>query len=250
MTTEALSGPAAPRPEHAGRRDRKKLATRQALVLAALELVAQRGFSHVTVEDIAAAADVSTRTFFNYFPSKEAAIIGEGPEELEALRADLLAQPDELPPLEALRATMLSAIDRREREAEAFGPGRPAWLHRCQLVNSEPVLRAALAAHGAAVERILTSALASRLGVDPEADPYPAVAVLAATGATRAAVMFWGRTGGRVPIRQVVEAAFDLLAAGLADHGRAGRARAAQRGRGARRAQLASPAPASREATR
>ena len=62
-----------------GRRDRKKHATRQALRDAALQLVTERGFANVTVEDIAEAVDVATRTFFNYFPSKEAAVIGADP---------------------------------------------------------------------------------------------------------------------------------------------------------------------------
>src|SRR5579862_6721191 len=76
-----------------GRRDRKKNATRRALREAALQLVAERGFAHVTVEDIAQAADVATRTFFNYFPSKESAIIGADPERIAAIRQSLLARP-------------------------------------------------------------------------------------------------------------------------------------------------------------
>jgi len=62
-----------------GLRERKRLATRRAIQLAVLELVAERGLENVTVDEISRVADVSPRTFFNYFTSKEEAIIGEAP---------------------------------------------------------------------------------------------------------------------------------------------------------------------------
>ena len=89
-----------------GRRDRKKLATNQSLRSAALRLVAERGLHEVTVEDIAEAADVSVRTFFNHFPSKEDAIVGLDPERVVQLRDALIARPAEEPPLVALKAVL------------------------------------------------------------------------------------------------------------------------------------------------
>lgn len=66
--------------EEVGLRERKRLATRRAIQLAALQLATDRGFDRVTIDEISHAANVSPRTFFNYFPSKESAIIGEVPE--------------------------------------------------------------------------------------------------------------------------------------------------------------------------
>src|SRR3546814_18447625 len=74
-------------------RSRKKLATYRALAHAARELTAERGLEAVTVDDIAAAADVSPRTFFNYFSSTEQANVGVERAVLEDLAASLPERP-------------------------------------------------------------------------------------------------------------------------------------------------------------
>jgi AcrR family transcriptional regulator len=66
-------------PEPPGLRERKRRATRRAIQSAALQVVRERGLDGATVDEIARIADVSPRTFFNYFPSKEDAILGEAP---------------------------------------------------------------------------------------------------------------------------------------------------------------------------
>lgn len=69
-----------PETSELGLRERKRLATRRAIELAALELVGQHGLSGVTVDEISRVADVSPRTFFNYFTSKEEAVLGDPPK--------------------------------------------------------------------------------------------------------------------------------------------------------------------------
>ena len=85
-----------------GRRERKKQATRQALQDAALRLVAERGLDQVTVEDISEAADVATRTFFNYFSSKEEALLGNSPRNVAAVHRLVVERPTGESPLEAV----------------------------------------------------------------------------------------------------------------------------------------------------
>jgi AcrR family transcriptional regulator len=72
-----------PAAETPGLRERKRVATRQAIQSAVLRLALDRGLEHVTVEEISRDADISPRTFFNYFVSKEAAMAGDSPALLE-----------------------------------------------------------------------------------------------------------------------------------------------------------------------
>jgi AcrR family transcriptional regulator len=71
-----------------GLRERKRVATRQAIQLAVLRLALDRGLERVTIEEISRDADISPRTFFNYFVSKEAAITGDPPALLDGQGVD------------------------------------------------------------------------------------------------------------------------------------------------------------------
>src|SRR5438445_5798722 len=142
-----------------GRRERKKLETRRALASAALHLAAERGPDQVTIEDIAETADVSVRTFFNYFSSKEEAIIGWDPDGRAEVAAKLLGRPAEEPPLVAMRNVVHDLIH-----------GAPEWADeralRHRLVREYPsLLPRHLAAHYE-LERSLLHAMAQRLGVE------------------------------------------------------------------------------------
>ena len=196
-------------------RDRKKLATRRTLRQAALRLVADRGLDRVTVEDIAEEAGVSTRTFFNYFPTKEAVLFGADPARFESLRTRVLDRPAKEDALTALRRTLVEESRSISEELSALGGDPADWLSRMRAAHGDAHLRAAHAAHMASVERILAEAVATRLGTDLEEDPYPMLLCGAAVGAMRAVFSIWANGGGRVALEELAEAAFQTLADGF-----------------------------------
>jgi AcrR family transcriptional regulator len=201
-----------------GRRERKKLQTHRALTTAARELALARGLDGLTVEDIADAADVSVRTFFNYFSCKEEALVGVEPAVLAELGDELRERPAEEAPLEALRAVLATGVD---DVAEAVR----RWSLRTELVRRHPSLLPRHLAALAEIETALVRALAARLGTDPATDPFPAVAVAAAMATLRAAASWWEDAGRPGPLDKTVDAAFATLGRGLAAPTRARRGR-------------------------
>lgn len=95
------------------RRSRKRLATRQSISIAATRLFMQRGFDHVTVDEIASAADVGRMTVFNHFPRKEDMFFDREEEGREMLRDALQRREPGVTPVETLRllAHRLAAED-------------------------------------------------------------------------------------------------------------------------------------------
>lgn len=93
--------------EHQGLRERKKLQTWRNIRAAAFRLIEERGYDAVSVEDIAAAAEVSRSTMFNYFPSKEAIVLDPDPEAPSVWRALLRDHRDDEPLWTALQNVFL-----------------------------------------------------------------------------------------------------------------------------------------------
>jgi AcrR family transcriptional regulator len=185
-----------------GLRERKKMATRQALHEAAVRLVAEHGFEHVTIDAIVEAADVSRRTFNNYFSSKEEALL-YGDEARVRRLVDLVhARPPAESPWTALtRAT--------EELAAEIGDHDPAWLAQARLLRGHPALLTQQVATYARVERELAAEMTGRMPAGPTA-PLRA-RLLAATflSALRVAIQQW-RDEPDGPLAAVIHQALAL----------------------------------------
>jgi AcrR family transcriptional regulator len=145
-----------------GLRERKKQRTREQIVEAAMGLFAERGYHATTIADIAEAADVSPRTFFSYFPSKEAVVFHDAERDLDGLASALR---DRLPgetAFDALRRWIDTVIDERMGE-------RDEALLRKRLCREDESLANFQGGLMARIQELLLEAIADDLGEPPDA---------------------------------------------------------------------------------
>jgi len=194
-----------PRP---GLRERRKRLTAAELEAAALRLFGERGFDAVTVDDIAAEADVSRRTFFRYFASKEDVLLADHHVQLARLREAMAARPPGEAILTALRNALLSITgdfeDRREKV-----------ILRGRIMRETPSLQARSLVHQKAWEEAMQQMVAERLGVDPVLDLRPGVVAATALAAMRVAFNNWLNAGAKGDLIALTAEALDLLDGGL-----------------------------------
>ncbi|GDY28389.1 TetR/AcrR family transcriptional regulator [Gandjariella thermophila] len=201
-----MAGTRSPAP---GLRERKKQQTRQALSRAAVRLAVERGLGNVLVEDIAAEAGVSPRTFNNYFGSKAEAICARHLDRARQVVAALRARPAGEPLWEAVTQAVLAQFGGEERAPD------PEWTAGVRLMTGEPALQGEMLRADAIAERELAAVIAKRTGTDADRDLYPVLVSAAAGAATRAATHRWLRADPPVPMGPLLREALGLLAAGL-----------------------------------
>ncbi len=176
-----------------GLRERKKARTRESLAEAALALFEARGFEATTIDDIAAAADVSRRTFFRYFPTKEDAAFPHSAARLERFEA-LLAQAAGAEPWDRAREAFLAL-------ASDFTAGRDALLRQNRVV-----------AYELQVDRAWEERLAQALSRDVGGPDFEArVAAGAIIGAVRVALRTWFDADAGTDLAALGRKAFALL---------------------------------------
>ena len=190
-----------------GLRERKKARTREAIIDAALDLFESKGFDATTIDDIAAAAEVSPRTFFRYFESKLDVVMARNAPKEPAIGPLLAARPASEGPIEAMRQVM-----RQELVAQV---AHPAHVRELQVVITTPSLRNLAREHFYEEEAEIASAFAARLGAD-EHDLAPYVIAGAVASAIWTVVDRWIADGAEPDhLEPMIDEAFALLASGL-----------------------------------
>lgn len=160
--------------------------TRAAIRAAALALTRERGYTAMTIDDVAALAGVSRRTVFNHFSSKvELLVVGPETPEVEAIEAFVAGSG---PLLEDLGTLLISG-------AQALEPER-AWLMSFpQIVRDNPEVERAVHERFQAVERVLEDAASRRLGLPSSAPQVRAVLALS-SAVQKAAIRMWAASCG------------------------------------------------------
>jgi len=194
------------------RRERKKRQTRDALVHAALMLFDAKGYEHTAVREITDAVDVSERTFFRYFASKEDLALSFIRGGSAALMRELAARPEGEPPMEALGNAFRASL-RSITADEAQPGGESLYLRVIMLIVTTPVLLAAHLGVRNDEDEEIVRLLAEREGVDPVTDLRPRIAAAVFGGLAFTANRTWQSEGsGSV---DAMIAAYDACAAQL-----------------------------------
>jgi AcrR family transcriptional regulator len=191
-----------------GLRERKKARTREAIVNAAIDLFERQGYDATTVEEIAAAADVSERTFFRYFESKLEVVMAPKTKDEPDIEALLAARPAGETPIEAFRQVVteqlggvLSADDLRARQF--------------QVVMRTPSLRSFAHEHFNEHRDDFARVFAKRMGV-PDDSLAPQVMATAAAGVVWTVIDRWVAEGAEPHrLAPLLDEGFHLLATGL-----------------------------------
>lgn len=187
-------------------RENKIAAVRRAASEAALSLAVERGWENVRVEDIAARAGMSTRSFGNYFRSKNEAIYAIDLDRSAAIREYLRERPADEPLWPAVVNATLSAFtagDRHDRDL----------VSKVRLaVAASPLGGEYLKVH-AVREAALAAGIAERLGVDTGV--YPRLMAATVVGAVRVAIEFWIVSEQDTPLSESIRDALEQIPAGL-----------------------------------
>jgi AcrR family transcriptional regulator len=195
-----------------GLRERKKLRTREALMDAAVTLFRSKGFEATTVEEIADAVEVSARTFFRYFSSKEDVVASVQAQQFAELRQEFAARPLDEPVMTAIRYACI-AVFRRFEDATGLDATRFACV--AQLAQQSP----AVIAHGLELcsdqNDQFARQIAARMGVDPVTDPRPQLVAAVTSAALQTVARSMHESEPAARLSELVDRTLALLESGI-----------------------------------
>jgi AcrR family transcriptional regulator len=197
----------------AGLRERKKQRTRSALIDSAYALFQRKGFDATTVDEIAEAVDISPRTFFRYFASKEEVALSLVDDQLVAILELFVHRPPAEPVLDALRNSAVEVIEACEAGDLGFDPTRFECMQ--YLMSGSPALAARVLEQGAARLGELAMQVGVRMGVDHRVDPRPYLVASVTVCSVQTAVNAWRETEPAARSSVLMDRAFRLLADGI-----------------------------------
>jgi AcrR family transcriptional regulator len=185
-------------------RQRKKTATRDRILAGALRLFREQGYDATTVEQIAAAAGVSHMTFFRYFPTKEDVALSD---RYDPLIASAIAQtPATWSITQRIRTVLVQGL------RQVYDTDRDTLLAQNKLIVSTPALRERMWAGQLATQQAILQGLGAGQD-DPDASFRAKVTVAACLAAAGTAVLTWVENDGTPELPDLIEQAFDTLAA-------------------------------------
>lgn len=196
----------APAQPQLGLRERKKLKTRTAIRQATFGLIARQGYEATTIEQIAAAAEVSPSTVFRYFPTKEDIVLTD--EYGPVMEAALRARPAGEDPLESIRHVMTHGLRTFIHEE------REEVVQRTRLMVEVPAVRARMTETMATISELLVHALADRTGRDRD-DLDVRIFTAAVLGALREVVLYWAARDHQDALIVLVDRALTTVKGGL-----------------------------------
>jgi AcrR family transcriptional regulator len=170
---------------HQGLRERKKALMRELISDTATLMFLERGFDEVRVSEVAAACDVSEKTIYNYFPTKESLLLDREEDSIDSLRKALGPDGDPVSPVTAMVELLKGELAEfmghiNEHEQVQFS----LIADFNDLIESTPSLKAARAEMIDRFAQVAAESMAARAGLDPS-DPEPQVAADALTGLWR-----------------------------------------------------------------
>jgi AcrR family transcriptional regulator len=187
-----------------GLRERKKLKTKEAIQREALRLIQEQGYAETTIEQIAAAAEISPSTFFNYFPTKEDVVLFDRYDPM------IFSMLTSIPASEPLSAVLYGLLNGLEGVMER---DHAVILARSKLSLAVPELRARFWEEIEKARDLIASVLASRTGRDASDFELRVLSMVFLT-ATFEAILEWIRQDGRGDMVKLVREALDLAQIG------------------------------------